>query len=147
MKEQTNTQRINVNEKLRIAKDAIKAIRECGYWPYASPAPCSTEVTIKRELDAAQRHLQAAIAAHESMFGSIRKDPDDQEQSEDFRRGWWTCIDDASGFLSPMDLAGLLEDKGMRAEDVKEAIQKNWLQYATQAAKLYLTQIALQSFK
>ena len=64
--------RHSVADNFAAAEDAIKAIQESGYWPYSSPAPCSTEVTIKRELDAALRHLLVAIAAHESMFGSIR---------------------------------------------------------------------------
>lgn len=56
-------------EKMEKCVDLIHEIRESGYWPFASPAPCSTEVKIKENLEKALFHLQNALYWHEQEFG------------------------------------------------------------------------------
>lgn len=55
-------------EVIRQAISSLKALRTSGYVPYASPAPCTTEVVLKRELDAAIFRLDNAEAVHESLY-------------------------------------------------------------------------------
>lgn len=58
-------------EKMRDCRDVLKEIKTSGYIPYASPAPSSTERTIKSELDKAINDLQWAIHFHEQTYGKI----------------------------------------------------------------------------
>ena len=55
--------------------EALKGVTESGYWPYRSPAPCSTEVKIKRNIDRAIYSLSLALVCHEEMFGKTKRDP------------------------------------------------------------------------
>lgn len=55
--------------------EALKGVTESGYWPYRSPAPCSTEVNIKKHLDRAIDNLTLALSYHEDMFGKTKRDP------------------------------------------------------------------------
>lgn len=50
------------------ALQALNEIRTCGYWPYASPAPCSTEVALRNCLDASIRKLEDAIFLHKQLY-------------------------------------------------------------------------------
>lgn len=59
----------SVREKLETSLSLLKTIPDSGYWPYASPAPCSTEVKIKDNLNKAIMHLESALEAHKAMFG------------------------------------------------------------------------------
>ena len=65
----------SVEERLNKAVDLLQSVRGSGYWPYASPAPCSTEVKIKEHIDRAVRSLETAITLHESMFTIHKRDP------------------------------------------------------------------------
>ena len=49
--------------------NALVGLTKSGYWPFSSPAPCSTEVKIKKAVNAAIANLELAITYHESMFG------------------------------------------------------------------------------
>lgn len=55
--------------------ETLKGITESGYWPYRSPAPCSTEVKIKKNIDRAIDGLSLALVYHEEMFGKTKRDP------------------------------------------------------------------------
>ena len=55
--------------------EALKGVTESGYWPYRSPAPCSTEVKIKKNIDRAIDGLSLALVCHEEMFGKTKRDP------------------------------------------------------------------------
>ena len=50
----------------------LTALTKSGYWPFSSPAPCSTEVKIKKAVKAALENLQVARSCHEQMFGHGR---------------------------------------------------------------------------
>ena len=56
-------------ETLVSARDALKALTESGYIPFASPCPCSNEVNIKTAVHMAIKCLNAAIWFHEKQFG------------------------------------------------------------------------------
>lgn len=56
-------------EKMEKCVELIHEIRESGYWPFASPAPCSTEVKIKENLEGALFRLQNALYWHEQEYG------------------------------------------------------------------------------
>lgn len=66
--------KLSVEEKLHTALEILKSIPGSGYCPYASPAPCSTEVKIKDNLNASIHYLERAIAWHEEMFGKTKRD-------------------------------------------------------------------------
>ena len=53
----------------------LESITTSGYWPYRSPAPCSTEVNIKKHLDRAIDNLTLAHSYHEDMFGKTGRNP------------------------------------------------------------------------
>lgn len=55
--------------------ETLKGITESGYWPYRSPAPCSTEVKIKKNIDRAIDGLSLALICHKEMFGKTKRDP------------------------------------------------------------------------
>lgn len=65
----------SVGEKMKDSLAALRSIPSGGYWPYASPAPCSTEVWIKDNLDAAISRLDNALFFHEQMFGRTGRNP------------------------------------------------------------------------
>ena len=50
--------------------DTLIGITRSGYIPYTSPAPCSTEVRIRENLDKAIAHLRVALSEHKLEFGS-----------------------------------------------------------------------------
>ena len=54
---------------------SLEALKTSGYWPFASPAPCSTELKIKKAVEAAIGQLEIARANHEAMFGRTGRDP------------------------------------------------------------------------
>lgn len=60
---------MNVGEKLDMCLKTLMEIRESGYWPYASPCPCSTEVRIKESIDKAVNNLECALYWHNEEFG------------------------------------------------------------------------------
>jgi len=68
---------MSVGEKMQMCLDTLMSIRESGYWPYASPAPCSTEVRIKESLDKSINNLSTALYWHKEMFGKTGR-PDDR---------------------------------------------------------------------
>ena len=70
-----------------------------------------------------------------------------EDNSLEFKSGWWSCFEDVSGFLSDSDAAGLLEDKGITKEDVDEALQNRWITNTMPSVKMYLAQIGLQYYK
>lgn len=65
----------DIGTTLRDSLEALKGITESGYWPYRSPAPCSTEVKIRQNLNASIHYLERALAFHEEMFGKTKRDP------------------------------------------------------------------------
>lgn len=50
----------------------LTELTKSGYWPFASPAPCTTEVKIKKAVRAALENLHIARCCHEQMFGHGR---------------------------------------------------------------------------
>lgn len=65
----------DIGTTLHDSLEALKGITKSGYWPYRSPAPCSTEVKIRQNLDASINYLERALAFHEEMFGKTKRDP------------------------------------------------------------------------
>lgn len=65
----------DIGTTLSDSLEALKGITTSGYWPYRSPAPCSTEVKIRQNLDASINYLERALAFHEEMFGKTKRDP------------------------------------------------------------------------
>lgn len=65
----------SVEQKLQQCLDTLISIKESGYWPFASPAPCSTEVKIKDGIVRAIGGLENAIYWHQQEFGRTRRDP------------------------------------------------------------------------
>ena len=48
---------MNAREKMTEAKRLLMEVKNSGYWPFASPAPCSTERKIKEKI-VMQMHSQ-----------------------------------------------------------------------------------------
>lgn len=65
----------DIGAKMSECLETIRSITASGYWPYRSPAPCSTEVSIKKNLDHAIDNLTLAISYHEDMFGKTGRNP------------------------------------------------------------------------
>ena len=65
----------DIGTKMYDCLETLKSITTSGYWPYRSPAPCSTEVNIKKHLDRAIDNLTLAISYHEGMFGQTGRNP------------------------------------------------------------------------
>lgn len=63
-----------VKEKLQQCIATLEEITESGYWPFASPAPCSTEVKIKDGIRGALANLEDALYWHEQMFDRVGRD-------------------------------------------------------------------------
>lgn len=68
-------EKIPVEDKIQSCINMLREIRNSGYWPYASPAPCSTEMKIKKNLDSAAASLENALYWHNQMFTSHHRDP------------------------------------------------------------------------
>lgn len=66
---------MNVTEKLQQCIDTLEEIKKSGYWPFASPAPCSTECRIKDGINDALNGLYRAKANHELMFDKVGRNP------------------------------------------------------------------------
>lgn len=64
-----------VSDILKGCLNDLMSVRESGYWPFASPAPCSTEVHIKESIDKAISSLESAVYWDEQMFGKQRRNP------------------------------------------------------------------------
>lgn len=60
--------KMNAREKMAEAARLLHEIKESGYWPFASPAPCSTETKIKVNLNAAITSIDNALYWHDQMF-------------------------------------------------------------------------------
>ncbi len=65
----------DIGTKMSECLDTLESITTSGYWPYRSPAPCSTEVNIKKHLDRAIDNLTLALSYHKDMFGKTKRDP------------------------------------------------------------------------
>lgn len=65
----------SVEQTLKEAIASLEEIKTSGYWPFASPAPCSTEEKIKEGIEQALRGLDKALFFHEEMFGKTGRDP------------------------------------------------------------------------
>lgn len=63
-----------VKEKLQQCIDTLEDIKKSGYWPFASPAPCSTECRIKDGINDALNGLYRAKSNHELMFDRTGRD-------------------------------------------------------------------------
>lgn len=61
-------------EKMVEARRLLREVKNSGYWPYASPAPCSTERKIKENMNEAIERIDNAIFWHDEMFGKGRDD-------------------------------------------------------------------------
>ena len=59
---------MDVAEKLQACIDTLAEIKASGYWPFASPAPSSTEVKIKEGINDALRALRKAQVNHDLVF-------------------------------------------------------------------------------
>ena len=51
----------------------LQEVKESGYWPFASPAPCSTERLITDAVNGAISRLETALHYDNVMFGSNRR--------------------------------------------------------------------------
>ena len=65
----------DIGTKMSECLETLESITTSGYWPYRSPAPCSTEVNIKKHLDRAIDNLTLALSYHEDMFGKTKRNP------------------------------------------------------------------------
>ncbi len=65
----------DIGTKMSDCLDTLNSITMSGYWPYRSPAPCSTEVNIKKHLDRAIDNLTLALSYHEDMFSKTKRNP------------------------------------------------------------------------
>lgn len=65
----------DIGTKMSECLETLESITTSGYWPYRSPAPCSTEVNIKKHLDRAIDNLTLAHSYHEDMFGKTGRNP------------------------------------------------------------------------
>lgn len=65
---------MNAREKMTEAKRLLMEVKNSGYWPFASPCPCSTERKIKENMNAAIERIDNAIFWHDEMFGNGRDD-------------------------------------------------------------------------
>lgn len=65
----------DIGTKMSECLDTLDSITTSGYWPYRSPAPCSTEVNIKKHLDRAIDNLFLALSYHKDMFGKTKRNP------------------------------------------------------------------------
>lgn len=65
----------DIGTKMSECLETLKSITTSGYWPYRSPAPCSTEVNIKKNFDQAIDNLSLALSYHEDMFGKTGRNP------------------------------------------------------------------------
>lgn len=65
----------DIGTKMSECLDTLDSITTSGYWPYRSPAPCSTEVNIKKHLDRAIDNLTLALSFHKDMFGKTKRNP------------------------------------------------------------------------
>lgn len=68
---------MTIREKMVEAKRLLVEVKNSGYWPFASPAPCSTEVKIKDNMNAAIERIDNAIFWHDEMFGKTGR-PDNK---------------------------------------------------------------------
>lgn len=68
-------EKTSVGDKLKESLEMLKSIPHSGYWPYSSPAPCSTETAIKRNLNEAIIALEKTFFLHKEMFGKNKADP------------------------------------------------------------------------
>ncbi len=66
---------VAVKERLQQCIDTLEEIKKSGYWPFVSPAPCSTECRIKDGINDALNGLYRAKANHELMFDRTGRDP------------------------------------------------------------------------
>lgn len=65
---------MDTREKLEQAVTILAEIKMSGYWPFASPCPCSTEVKIKDHINAAMTHIENALYWHDQMFTRTGRD-------------------------------------------------------------------------
>lgn len=63
-----------IGQRLQECIDTVNEIKGSGYWPFASPHPCSTEVNIKKGFELALRGLETALFFHQQMFGKGNHD-------------------------------------------------------------------------
>lgn len=65
----------SVEERLQSALESLNAITQSGYWPFASPNPCSTEARIKKGVLKAIAGLEEALTFHRQEFGKGKLNP------------------------------------------------------------------------
>lgn len=65
---------MQVEQKLQECLDTLVEIKESGYWPYASPAPSSSEVKIKEGIDKSINALENALYWHRQVFSKHNRD-------------------------------------------------------------------------
>lgn len=58
----------SIEERLNDCIETLNGIKDSGYWPFASPAPCSTEKKIKDGIYEALKGLNRALFYHQQMF-------------------------------------------------------------------------------
>ncbi len=58
----------SVGEKLSECISTLKDITQSGYIPFASPAPSSTERSLKREMNSAIERLESTLYLHNSLY-------------------------------------------------------------------------------
>ena len=66
---------MDIHDKLAECLSTLEEITESGYWPFASPAPSSTEVKIKKGITGAISLLDEALYWHDKMFTQAKRDP------------------------------------------------------------------------
>lgn len=63
-----------IEKKLQECFDTLEEIANSDYWPFASPAPCSTEEKIKTGINSAMRWVDTALFWHREMFTKVGRD-------------------------------------------------------------------------
>lgn len=75
---------MNAREKMTEAKRLLMEVKNSGYWPFASPCPCSTEVKIKKGINQAIVGIETAMVWHDEMFGKTGR-PDSKAVSMEIK--------------------------------------------------------------
>ena len=65
---------MQVEQKLQECLDTLVEVKESGYWPYASPAPSSSEVKIIEGIDKSINALENALYWHRQVFSKHNRD-------------------------------------------------------------------------
>lgn len=70
-----------VSAKLEISKELVSSIPDSNYWPFRSPAPCTTECRVKDAIRKAISALGDASGAHHDLYGNGKRNENKSPRS------------------------------------------------------------------